>query len=250
MTIEQVILLAAVVFGIGVWLALPRGEAEKPAVGIFVALAGVVIAFAVGIWAGQLPVIGGWLANWMFTLLAAVTVLSGICAMTFRNPVYCALWFAMALLGTAGLMLLQGAQFLGLATVVVYAGAIVVTFLFVLMLAQPEGHASYDRLSWDAKLSAGAGAAMVGILTMAITGTFGENSIATKLPEELASGVLARDHVANLGGQLFSQQLVAVEVAGVLLTAALIGATVIVSSRRRTASGSSQQPASSAGVAE
>jgi NADH-quinone oxidoreductase subunit J len=46
------------------------------------------------------------------------------------------------------LFLLQGAQFLGVATVAVYVGAIVVTFLFVLMLAQPEGHAYFDRVSW------------------------------------------------------------------------------------------------------
>ena len=71
-------------------------------------------------------------------------------AVTFRNPVYCAIWFALSLLGTAGLFLFQGAQFLGVATVVVYAGAILVTFLFVLMLAQPAGSAFYDRLSWDA----------------------------------------------------------------------------------------------------
>ena len=56
----------------------------------------------------------------------------------------------MSLLGTAGLFLFQGAQFLGVATIVVYAGAILVTFLFVLMLAQPEGHAFYDRVSWEA----------------------------------------------------------------------------------------------------
>ncbi len=53
-----------------------------------------------------------------------------------------------SLLGTAGLFLFQGAQFLSIATVAVYAGAIVVTFLFVLMLAQPEGHAFYDRIGW------------------------------------------------------------------------------------------------------
>ena len=61
---------------------------------------------------------------------------------------------ALSLLGTAGLFLFQGAQFLAVATIVVYAGAILVTFLFVLMLAQPEGQASYDRVSWEALLSA------------------------------------------------------------------------------------------------
>ena len=73
---------------------------------------------------------------------------------TFRNPVYCAIWFGLSLLGTAGLFLFHGAQFLAVATVVVYAGAILVTFLFVLMLAQPEGQASYDRVSWEALMSA------------------------------------------------------------------------------------------------
>ena len=47
-------------------------------------------------------------------------------------------------------VLFIGAQFLAVATVVVYAGAILVTFLFVLMLAQPEGKAAYDRVSWEA----------------------------------------------------------------------------------------------------
>ena len=62
---------------------------------------------------------------------------------------YCAVWFALSLLGTAGLFLFQGAQFLAVATIVVYAGAILVTFLFVLMLAQPNGRAYYDRVSWE-----------------------------------------------------------------------------------------------------
>ena len=96
-----------------------------------------------------------------------VTVISAAAAVTFRSPVYCAIWFALSLLGTAGLFLFQGAQFLGVATIVVYAGAILVTFLFVLMLAQPQGHAYYDRVSWEALLSAVTGAVLVGILTMA-----------------------------------------------------------------------------------
>ena len=95
-----------------------------------------------------------------------------VATVTFRNPVYCAIWFGMTLAGTAGLFLLAGAEFLAVATLVVYAGAILVTFLFVLMLAQPEGHTSYDRRSWEAMLSAATGAVLVGILTM----TFGRGT--------------------------------------------------------------------------
>ena len=65
--------------------------------------------------------------------------------MTSRNPIYSALWFASVVLSTAGLFLLAGAQFLAAGTVIVYAGAIIVTFLFVIMLAQMEGKAQYDR---------------------------------------------------------------------------------------------------------
>ena len=65
--------------------------------------------------------------------------------MTSRNPVYSALWFASVVLATSGLFLLAGAPFLAAGTVIVYAGAIIVTFLFVIMLAQMEGKAQYDR---------------------------------------------------------------------------------------------------------
>ena len=61
--------------------------------------------------------------------------------MTSRNPVYSALWFASVVLSTSGLFLLADAPFLAAGTIIVYAGAIIVTFLFVIMLAQMEGKA-------------------------------------------------------------------------------------------------------------
>ena len=66
---------------------------------------------------------------------------------TSRNPVYAALWFALATLSTCGLFLLQSAPFLAAATIIVYAGAIIVTFLFVIMLAQQAGATVYDQRS-------------------------------------------------------------------------------------------------------
>ncbi len=70
--------------------------------------------------------------------------------------------------GHGGHFFIGRRQFLGVATIVVYAGAILVTFLFVLMLAQPRGNAYYDRVSWEAVLAAGTGAALVGILSLTI----------------------------------------------------------------------------------
>ena len=89
-----------------------------------------------------------WVDQGVFWLLALITLAGAVATITSQSPVYSAIWFAMSLLGTAGLFFFNGAQFLGVATVVVYAGAIVVTFLFVIMLAQPEGHSAYDRITW------------------------------------------------------------------------------------------------------
>jgi NADH-quinone oxidoreductase subunit J len=178
--------------------------------------------------------VGDWLTNGIFSILAGVTVVSAAAAVTFRNPVYCALWFGLMLMGVAGLFLLSGAQFLAVATVVVYAGAILVTFLFVLMLAQPEGKAAYDRVSWEALLSSATGMVIVGVLSMTIVGVFTAppDPTPTSLPvtsqAALDQGVLVPEHVAALGSELFGKHLIAIEVAGTLLLAAIVGAAVIV----------------------
>ena len=131
------------------------------------------------------------------------------------------------------MFLFIGAEFLAVATLVVYAGAILVTFLFVLMLAQPEGEAACDRRSWEAMLSAATGAALVGILTMTLSEALAgarRKTVEAIAPAagELGRNILSPQHVAHLGGELFGRHLIAVEAAGVLLLAAVVGAAAIV----------------------
>src|SRR5262249_35775112 len=152
-------LAATLLLAVGIWLMLPSGRTWGRAAGTLAVVIGL------GLFVAREPHLGDWISNSVFFILAGGTVLSAVATVTFRSPVYSAIWFALSLLGTAGLFLFQGAQFLGVATIVVYAGAILVTFLFVLMLAQPAGTASYDRLSWAPRLSALTGAIVVGILT-------------------------------------------------------------------------------------
>ena len=99
-----------------------------------------------------------------FLVLAIVSLASAVMMITSRNPVYSALWFAMVLLSNSGLYLLQGAEFLAAATIIIYAGAIIVTFLFVIMLAQPGGTAKYDRISREPFLACVAGAVLASVL--------------------------------------------------------------------------------------
>ena len=232
---ESGMLIAAVALGaIALWLLLPRGEARGRRLGAVLGLV------SLGLLAARLSAVGDWGEHALFLALAGVTVISAAGTVTLRNPVYSAIWFAMSLLGTAGLFLAQGAQFLGVATIVVYAGAILVTFLFVLMLANPSGHAWYDRLSWEAPLSAATGAAMIGVLTAVLAGGIEalppQDSTPAVAVERRQEGVLADQHMAHLGGQLFSRHLVAIEVAGTLLLAALVGAVAIAAHGKRVES--------------
>ncbi len=227
---EMVLILlgvATALLAFGMWLMLPRGG------GIGRALGAVLTAIAIGLIAAQLPRLGSWAADGAFYVLSGITVFGAVATVTFRNPVYSAIWFGLSLLGTAGLFLFDGAQFLGVATIVVYAGAILVTFLFVLMLAQPRGQAYYDRISWAAALSAITGALVVGVLTLVVVSVFQNPSAADRPQVRFAAAaldqeILAPQHMAHLGAQLFSNYLVAVEVAGTLLLVALVGTVAIV----------------------
>jgi NADH-quinone oxidoreductase subunit J len=222
---QHIIPLATLSGAVALWLMLPRGAARGRMAGVALA------AMSLGLGASQLQPLANWAAEGVLFLLAGVTVVSALGTITFRNPVYCAVWFGMTLVGVAGLFLFTGAEFLAVATLVVYAGAILVTFLFILMLAQPEGSAPYDRRSWEALLSATTGAVMVCILTLTLVEVLGAGSARWTSPvgqAAMADGILSPQHVAHLGGELFGRHLIAVEVAGTLLLAAVVGAAAIV----------------------
>ncbi len=162
------------------------------------------------------------------------------------NPVCSALWVMAAALGNSGLFLLQGAEFLAAATIIVYAGAIVVTFLFVIMLAQPTGMARYDRYSREPLLVSATGLVLASVLVGSLhysarfegwgDGTAGSFRPSEKIIHEAAGDYekyprideKQKDrHVADLGNTLFVDHVASVEVIGVLLLAAVVGAVLI-----------------------
>ncbi|MAG94495.1 MAG: hypothetical protein CMJ48_12200 [Planctomycetaceae bacterium] len=269
--------IAAVLLANGICMSLPPGKVSTRLSGAISCVLALVMLFYC------LPLLRDWDQNrdWirqvMFWMLAAVTIGSAIGTISMRSPVYCAIWFAMTLLATSGLFMLQGAQFLSVATVIVYAGAILVTFLFVLMLAQPEGQAFYDRISWGRRtsivLSIVGGLLIFGLMLTFIPPTedgvkFPETTVTQasfeqKLGEKTGDDADEGGHMKKLGRELFSRHLISVEIAGTLLLVALVGAIAIViqsqeprgSKRNRSspatassrAAGSSQEGASGDG---
>jgi NADH:ubiquinone oxidoreductase subunit 6 (subunit J) len=107
------------------------------------------------------------------------------------------------------------------------------------MLAQPEGNASYDRISWAGfatPMALIASALLVGVIANSLP-SFGTPSSSSSL-EQLEDRVLHEAHVAKLGSELFARHLISVEVVGTILLVALVGAIAIViqgKPRRRSA---------------
>ena len=201
----------------------------------------------------------------VFGILALVSIATAAAMLISRDAIYSALFLVLNFATVGVLYLTLGAPFIALSQIAVYAGAILVTFLFVLMLAQPQGYAYYDRISWEATFSAIAGAGMVLILTTAVSSalsatpasegrvsgdsvadvgdshTPGHATAITPLvdpvpPHARAADILSDQHMEHLGAQLFSRHLIAVEVAGTMLLAALVGAVAIAVQHRQIAS--------------
>jgi NADH-quinone oxidoreductase subunit J len=185
------------------------------------------LAAAISAWAfwwqsGQ-PLVEGVL----FTIFAAMMVITGCGMQVEANPVYAALWFAMVILSTCGLFLMEGAAFISAATIIVYAGAIVVTFLFVIMLARQTGSSQYDKRFRQPVLAISLGGVMLAVLVYVFQQPK-PNVAQSAKPDNLSAPTVADpDTLAMLGRSLFVDQLWSVEIAGVLLLIATFGTILI-----------------------
>ncbi len=149
---------------VAVWQLMPKGEQHSKLVG------GLIGLVALGMIGGTLlQPTGHVVQDGLFYLFAAVAVIAATLMITHRNPAYSALWFAVVTLSVCGLFLLQSAPFLASATVIVYAGAIIVTFLFVLMLAQQAGNTTYDQYSRQPGIAVFTGFVLLGALLFVLS---------------------------------------------------------------------------------
>lgn len=236
------ILLLCVAAGIGTVLLLParqRGPVRKMGGAVLVATVLVLVALLVRTAAGR-DVSGTGPYFWIFSAIALV---GAIRVITHPRPVYSALYFVLTVFASAGLFILLYAEFMAAALVLIYAGAILITYVFVIMLAASAqsgdrtplaGLADYDTVSREPFSAACIGFALMGVLLFVIFDKAENLSPPTSPAPVAAAGDEAiHGSTQSLGQYLFENQLVNLELAGLILTVSMVGAIVI--ARRRVA---------------
>jgi len=159
----------------------------------------------------------------LFIVLASVAAVSAVTMITRPNPVIAAVFLVLNFFALAGLYLLLNAQFIAVVQIIVYAGAIMVLFLFVLMLLNTD---TEHKLFID-KRAIKFFAILISLFVfvqLAYLLLFGKPS-RTLTPDEVAS--VHSGTIQTIGQQLYTNYIIPFEVAGFLLLAATIGALVL-----------------------
>jgi NADH-quinone oxidoreductase subunit J len=171
-------------------------------------------------------------AEIVFSAFAALAVFSALATITRHNPVVAAVWLVATFASVAICYVLLQATFLAVIQVLVYAGAMMVLFVFVIMVLDVDeaGEAAYRRPSRTSRVGYfGAVIAGVGFLVWVLFGTLARQYVTTGAELEPGSDF---GSAYAMGRELFKDYLFAFEAVSLLLLAAVIGAVVVARSRR------------------
>jgi NADH-quinone oxidoreductase subunit J len=171
--------------------------------------------------------------TWLFFAFAAVLLASGVLVITARNPVHGVLFLVLAFFTAAGIWLLLRAEFLAIALVVVYVGAVMVLFLFVVMMLDINLERVREGFWRNLPLALVVG----GIMVLEMVAVLANRIFATR-PVEVAPGY---SNTKELGRVLYTQYAFAFEIAAVLLLVAIIAAIALTLRQRKDSR--SQDPA-------
>lgn len=161
----------------------------------------------------------------LFYLFAALLIGSAIGVVVVRNSVYAALLLIVAFFNSAGLWMLLKAEFLSITLVLVYVGAVMVLFLFIIMMLNLKPERIRD--GFNKYFPIGAGALLVLIVELIV---MLQSSLFDKAPpEEIANSV---DNTSALGKLLYTEYLYPLEIAAVVLLVAIIAAIMLTLRRR------------------
>jgi NADH-quinone oxidoreductase subunit J len=166
----------------------------------------------------------------LFWIFAGAAIVSAMLCVTRPNPVVSALWLVVTLFSLAGLFVILDAQFLAVLQVLVYAGAIMVLFLFVIMLLNLGRSEAPERRSRPGiALAVAVGGAFLTLLAAIWSARPPE---AVKMPEGTMSALQsAQGAVGVVAEPLYRTYLIPFELTSILLLAAIVGAVVLAKKR-------------------
>ena len=276
---DHVFYIACVLGAAAVWLSMPRRQGSTAAFG---ALLGA--ATLGGTWlylARYLPTDEPSTAMIYQYVFSGLAIVSAVRVITHRQPVFAALWFVMTILAVAGLLLILEAEFMAFALAIIYGGAILVTYVFVIMLASQSvetGRGTVEQPEYDRVAREPVAATLTGFVLLAvllsimfqpirpnpaaadptdrqlITQDFDRRAV-DRLAERLPEGAPAPADIADptvhnterVGLDLFRSHPLGLELAGVILVVALIGAVVIARQRLEVPQPTTPQPDATGG---
>jgi NADH-quinone oxidoreductase subunit J len=157
----------------------------------------------------------------LFLILSVITVVAALTVILVKNPMYSVLSLVITFFSIAGHYILLKAQFLAIVNIIVYAGAIMVLFLFVIMLLNLNDADKQESRSFYSKMAAVVAA---GLLLVAIVGLVKDSALRTVesgvSPEEIGT-------VQLLGKVLFTDFVLPFEVSSLLFLSAMVGAVML-----------------------
>lgn len=156
----------------------------------------------------------------LFWVLSALALFSALMVVSSRNPVYSVLWLILVFFSISGHYILLNAQFLAVVNIIVYAGAIMVLFLYVLMLMDLKKETEPQKNRWIKMAGAVAGGCLLLVMVAALKSADVAGKVAQTREGEI--GLISR-----LGKVLFTEYVVPFEVSSILFLSAMVGAVVI-----------------------
>jgi NADH-quinone oxidoreductase subunit J len=156
----------------------------------------------------------------LFWFLSVVALFSALMVITSKNPVYSVLWLIITFFAISGHYILLNAQFLAIVNIIVYAGAIMVLFLFVIMLMNLNQEMEPKKNRWIRFAGTIAGGCLLLVLVAALRDTELKQQMT-----QVNEGSIGL--IKNLGKELFTNYVVPFEISSILFLSAMVGAVVI-----------------------
>lgn len=217
-----IILCCLALGALGLFLMLPRFlRVSFPKAGGMLALAALVGLFGALLTASQTDRIG---EHYWFAIFGAMAIACAVLMICQKRALYAALYFIMTAAAVAGLILLQQGEFLALALIIVYSGGIIVIYIFALMLSQQQDLTECDTDTRTPFLAILIGFFLLGSILRLL---FHSADNGTQPAPETDLSALTGT-VQALGRELFTNHVVALEVAGVILLVAAVSAIAII----------------------